>query len=55
MIIHLLTKNAGKIKVALSVFDQYGIAVKSIEKEHPEIQADTSKEGVIKSYFFIKY
>ena len=44
MTIYLLTKNAGKIKAANSVFNEYGIEVKSIEKEYPEIQADSSIE-----------
>lgn len=44
MTIYLLTKNVGKIKAASSVFSTYGIEVKSIEKEYPEIQADSSIE-----------
>lgn len=44
MTIHLITKNQGKIKAAKSVFDKYGIELKHIEKEYPEIQADTSLE-----------
>lgn len=44
MTVYLLTKNAGKIRAAVSVFDGYGITVKNIEKEYPEIQADRSIE-----------
>lgn len=42
MTIHLLTKNPAKIKAASSVLREYGIEVESIEKEYPEIQADSS-------------
>ena len=44
MVIYLLIKNTGKIRAANSVFNQYGIEVKNIEKEYPEIQADSSAE-----------
>lgn len=44
MTIYLLTKNAGKIKAASSVFSEYGIELKSIEKDYFEIQADSSVE-----------
>lgn len=40
--IYLVTKNAGKLKAAKSVFDKFGIELKSLENEYPEIQADTS-------------
>lgn len=42
--IYLITKNKGKIMAAESVFSQFGIKVKNIEKDYPEIQADTSSE-----------
>jgi len=44
MIIHILTKNPGKMLAAKSVFDAREIEVKFIDKEYPEIQADTSLE-----------
>jgi len=43
-IIYLVTKNPGKLMAAKSVFDKYGIRVEKVEKEYPEIQADTSLE-----------
>lgn len=42
--IYLLTKNKGKIAAANSIFSEYNISVDSIEKEYPEIQADSSLE-----------
>lgn len=42
--IYLLTKNLGKLKAANSVFNKYNIELQPIEKEFPEIQADTSLE-----------
>jgi len=44
MIINILTKNPGKILVAKNVFDEYNIETNFIDKEYPEIQADTSLE-----------
>ena len=44
MKIYLSTRNSGKIKAAKSVFDKYGIDVHIVEKEYPEIQADSSLE-----------
>lgn len=42
MTVYLITKNAGKTKAAESVFNAYNIEIKSIDKEYPEIQADSS-------------
>jgi len=39
-----MTKNKGKIAAAQSVFDKYGIEVKSLDFDVPEIQADSSLE-----------
>ena len=44
MKIYLSTRNPGKIKAAKSVFDKYNIEVLLVEKEYPEIQADSSLE-----------
>jgi len=44
MTIHILTKNPGKILVAKSIFDTCGIEIIFVDKEYPEIQADTSLE-----------
>lgn len=44
MEIYLLTKNEGKLKAARSVFDKYGIKLLPVEKEYPEIQAESSLE-----------
>lgn len=44
MEIYLITKNQGKIKAANDVFSKYNIAVKNIDEEFPEIQANSSKE-----------
>ena len=44
MTVHIITKNPGKRLAAESAFKKYGIAVKFIDKEYPEIQADTSLE-----------
>ena len=43
-IIYLITKNPGKLMAAKSVFDKYGIKIEKVEKDCPEIQADTSLE-----------
>lgn len=44
MEIYLLTKNEGKLKAAKSTFDKYGIKLLPVEKEYPEIQANSSLE-----------
>jgi len=44
MKIYLVTKNPGKLLAAGSVFDKYKIEIQSVEKDYPEIQADTSLE-----------
>lgn len=44
MKIYLLTKNEGKLKAARHTFDKYGITLLSVNKEHHEIQADSSLE-----------
>lgn len=44
MEIYLLTKNEGKLKAARSIFDKYGIKLLSVDKDYPEIQADSSLE-----------
>ncbi len=42
--IYLLTKNKGKLLAAKNIFSKFGIEVKNIEKNFPEIQADSSLE-----------
>ncbi len=42
--VNLITKNPGKLLAAKNVFSKYGILVNKINKEFPEIQADTSLE-----------
>ena len=42
--VYLLTKNPGKILAATGVFSEFGINVKNIDKDYPEIQAETSIE-----------
>lgn len=44
MKIYLSTRNPGKIKAAKSVFDKYNMEILLVEKEYPEIQADSSLE-----------
>lgn len=44
MEIYLLTKNESKLSAARSVFDKYGIKLLPVNKEYPEIQAETSLE-----------
>lgn len=44
MKIFLVTKNPGKLLAARSVFDKYNIEIQNVEKDYPEIQADTSLE-----------
>lgn len=40
----LVTRNKGKLMAAQSVFDEYNIKLESVEKDYPEIQADSSLE-----------
>lgn len=42
--VYLMTKNQGKIKAANNAFSKYGIELKSLDLEIPEIQADSSIE-----------
>lgn len=42
--VYLITKNQGKIMAAKSVFDKFGVELKNVDQEFPEIQADTSLE-----------
>ena len=42
--IYLITKNSGKLAVAKTVFDKYGIEVVPFHGDYQEIQADTSLE-----------
>lgn len=44
MQIHLVTKNKGKLMAAQSVFGSGTIELLPVEKDYPEIQADTSLE-----------
>jgi len=44
MIIYLVTRNPGKLLAAKSIFDKYNIKIQTVEKNYPEIQADTSLE-----------
>ena len=44
MEVYLITKNPGKILAAQSVFSKFRINVKNIEKDYPEIQANSSIE-----------
>lgn len=44
MSIYLVTKNEGKVKAANSVFLPVGVELKPVERDYPEIQADTSLE-----------
>lgn len=50
--IYLITKNNGKITVAKTVFDKYGIEIVPFRGDYQEIQADTSLE--IAKYAAIK-
>lgn len=43
-VVYLVTKNPGKIKAAKSVFDKFAIKVEGVDKDFPEIQADSSLE-----------
>lgn len=42
MTVNIITKNPGKLLAAKDVFSKFGIKVKQIKKEFPEIQADSS-------------
>lgn len=42
--VYLITKNRGKLLAAQKVFSKFGIEIKNIPKDYPEIQADTSAE-----------
>lgn len=42
--IYLVTGNPGKLMAASSVFGKYGITLLPVEKDYPEIQAETSLE-----------
>lgn len=44
MFIYLVTGNQGKLKAAQNAFINSGIELKGVEKDYPEIQADTSLE-----------
>jgi len=44
MFIYLVTRNPGKLFAAKHIFDVYDIEIKSVEKDYPEIQGDTSLE-----------
>ena len=42
--VFLVTKNQDKLMAARSVFSKYGIGLVQLDKDYPEIQADTSLE-----------
>jgi len=44
MKIYLVTRNPGKLLAANSVFSQYEIMLNLVDKDYPEIQAETSLE-----------
>lgn len=44
MTINIITKNPGKMMAAKKAFDKYNINTAFIDKEYPEIQAETSLE-----------
>lgn len=44
MWLYLITRNKGKLLAANSVFDKFGIQIKPVEKDYPEIQATSSLE-----------
>lgn len=44
MTVNIITKNPGKRMAAKKAFDKYNIKTLFIDKEYPEIQADTSLE-----------
>lgn len=44
MKIYLLTRNPGKLKAAKSTFDKFNIELMPVEKDYPEIRANSSLE-----------
>ncbi len=42
--LYLITKNQSKLMAAKSAFNKYGIEIISLDKDYPEIQAETSLE-----------
>lgn len=52
--VYLMTKNPGKVLAAQSAFVPFGIEVKSLDFDIPEIQANTSieiaRDAVSKAY-----
>lgn len=42
--LYLVTKNQGKLMAAKNAFDKYNIEIVPVEKDYPEIQAETSLE-----------
>lgn len=42
--LYLITKNQSKLIAAKSTFNKYGIEIISLDKDYPEIQAETSLE-----------
>lgn len=44
MLIYLVSKNSGKLAAARYIFDRYGIELRPVDRDYPEIQADTSLE-----------
>lgn len=42
--IYLVSRNPGKLMAANSIFTKYGITLLPVEKDYPEIQADSSLE-----------
>lgn len=42
--LYLVTKNQSKLMAAKSAFDKYNIEIISLDKDYPEIQAETSVE-----------
>ena len=42
--IFIITKNIGKIAAANKAFSKFGVEVKNIDKDYPEIQASSSLE-----------
>jgi XTP/dITP diphosphohydrolase len=43
-VVYLITRNKGKLMAAEKVFSAYGIIVKQIDKDYPEIQGKNSSE-----------
>ncbi len=42
--VYLVTKNKGKLLAAKSVFTEFNLELKQLNKSYPEIQAETSSE-----------